>query len=112
MNDTLKLTFATNSNLLCFYANKQTDEASRKIAENGIKDWIHGITGFKQEKFSPAQEFIKEHARIYKPEFHQEFYDELYRVTGCIRPKKVEVATPTLLCSFMSTSTKCLVKRF
>ena len=69
----------------------QTNKPMRRVekfAENGIKDWIHGITGFKQEKFSPAQEFIKEHARIYKPEFHQEFYDELYRVTGCIRPKK------------------------
>lgn len=43
------------------------------------------------------KEFIQSHARIYKPEFRQEFYDELYRVTGCIRPKRGQNPYTSLL---------------
>lgn len=45
----------------------------------------------KKKEVQRKQEFnafIQTHARIYKPEFQKEFYDELYRVTGCIRPKR------------------------
>lgn len=32
--------------------------------------------------------FVHQHARVYKPEFSKEFYDQLYRVTGILRPKR------------------------
>lgn len=41
----------------------------------------------KQQKYK-VEEFIQKHARIYKPEFPKEFYDELYRVTGYSKPKR------------------------
>lgn len=75
-----------------FHAKKTTEEAKHsveKFAEKGVKEWIHELTGHKKEKYNLAKDFIKPYARVYKPEFPKEFYDELYRVTGYTKSKKV-----------------------
>lgn len=42
----------------------------------------------KKKEQQDVKAFIQQHARVYKPEFQKEFYDQLYRVTGYLRPKR------------------------